>query len=297
MITFLPRGPYDLELSLKIAAAFSPDRLPDSNHELRIATAVDGVAELVTIKQVQMEPPILTATSSPAADDERIRELAAWVVLADVDLTPFYALVSDHPVIGPITRHLHGLKHVRPATLFEMGVIAVTEQQISLAAAYRIRQRIVERFGSRIAGVTLFPGPKELSIPSVEELASCGLSRRKAEYIRDFARKVSDGELDIESVTAIDDETIRILIGQLRGFGRWSADYILVRGLGRVDVVPLGDLGIQTITGRYLGDGHRLSPEEVARVLEPFRPYRGLATFYLLADSRLAHVELVTPHQ
>ena len=74
----------------------------------------------------------------------------------------------------------------------------------------------------------------------------------------------------------------------MRGFGRWSADYVLVRGLGRPDVVPVDDLAIQSLLGRVLGDGSRLAPDEVRGVLEPFAPFRGLAVFYILAGSRMA---------
>lgn len=80
---------------------------------------------------------------------------------------------------------------------------------------------------------------------------------------------------------------MREAITQLRGFGSWSADYILVRGLGRMDVVPSKDLGIRTVAGKVLGDGHRMSAEEVEQSLEFLEPYRGLAAYYLLTHRRL----------
>jgi 3-methyladenine DNA glycosylase/8-oxoguanine DNA glycosylase len=73
-----------------------------------------------------------------------------------------------------------------------------------------------------------------------------------------------------------------------RGFGKWSADYILARGLGRADAVPANDLGIKTVLGRALGAGCRLTAAEVDHALPPFQPYRGLATLYLLARACLS---------
>ena len=81
-------------------------------------------------------------------------------------------------------------------------------------------------------------------------------------------------------------EAREVLLG-LRGFGPWSADYFLVRGLARPDSVPLDDLAVRSVVGKSLGGGERSSASEVARLLEPFRPYRGLAAFYLLAGSFL----------
>ncbi len=189
--------------------------------------------------------------------------------------------------MGPMARRLYGLKASRPASLFDMAVIAVTEQQISLAAAYRIRERLIEAYGDVVDGHSLYPTPEELAGRSVDELKACGLSGMKADYIIGLARQVVGGSVDLDALKAMGDEEARESITSLRGFGPWAAEYILVRGLGRSDVVPADDLGIRTLVGHYLGDGSRMSSVEVRRVLEPFAPWRGLAAFYMLADHRL----------
>jgi DNA-3-methyladenine glycosylase II len=177
---------------------------------------------------------------------------------------------------------------MRPASLFEMLVIAITEQQISLAAAYRIRTRIIERFGDPVNGLWAFPTARRLSESSVVDLTTCGLSQRKAEYVKGLAYEVANGLLDLDQLEAMSDEEVRSLLLQVRGLGPWSADYFLVRGLSRPDRVPADDLGIRSIVGRYLGHGQRLSPQGTMRKLSSFKPYRGLAAFYLLAYERLS---------
>src|SRR5205807_7824511 len=77
-------------------------------------------------------------------------ETAQWLVSADLDLGPFYRIVEPHPIMGPIAKALRGLKPLRPLTLFEMAIIAITEQQLSLAAAFHIRTRLIERFGTPV---------------------------------------------------------------------------------------------------------------------------------------------------
>ncbi len=284
--TLSPAGPYNLGLSLKVFAAFSP-RDDETSDTLRFAARIAGTPAIIEVRQARLDPPLLRVVSPQNVDGRALKELAAWIVLADLDLSPFYRIARRHPRLRPITRQLHGLKFIRPASLFEMAVIAVTEQQISLSAARSIRQRLVERFGRKIDGLWLFPGPGDLSGTSIDQLTLCGLSGKKAEYIRDLADKVSKGALDLNTLKSMNDDEARGFIGGLRGFGRWSADYILIRGLGRTDAVPSDDLGVRTVLGRYLGSGPRMTATEVEQALEPFRPYRGLATFYFLAHSRL----------
>jgi DNA-3-methyladenine glycosylase II len=286
MIMLHPSGPYNLSLSLNIAHAFSPEKHTEVD-VLRAAVMLGEAPAVIHIKQTSLDPPVLKVWSPQNVRKDLLKGAAEWVALSELDLSPFYSISQKHRRLGPIIKQLHGLKHLRPATIFEMAVIAVTEQQISLTAAYRIRHRIVERFGQKIDDLWIFPGPRDLSEAPLQELAACGLSSRKAQYITDFARAVSDGTLNLDSIKNMNDDEARAFIEGQRGFGRWSANYILIRGLGRVDSLPSDDLGIRTILGQYLGDGSRMTAAEVEESLEPFKPYRGLAMFYFLAHSRL----------
>lgn len=299
-VTVDPAGPYSLELSLRAARGFAPSdpsQPIEAPGTLRSAVRLDGTPAILEVRQVSEEPARLEAEVPPSDPEgagrpqpgpESIAAMAARLVNADLDLRPFYDLGAGHPLLGPLTRELHGLKAFRPATLFEMLVIAVIEQQISLVAAYRIRERLVQRFGDAVEDLIVFPTPASLAEASVEALMECGVSRRKAEYIGGLAELLESGTVDLESWARLADDDIRERIMAIRGFGRWSADYLLVRGLGRADVAPADDLGIQTLLGRILGDGPRLTPDGVRSALEPFTPFRGLTVFYILAGSRLS---------
>ena len=278
--------PYDFRLSLRAAGSFQPDR-PGPDDGLRFAARIRGVPTLVEVNQVSGQPSAVRVSSSPRVGQAQLRQAVEWVLVAELHLQPFYRLARRDPRLSAIVRRLHGLKPTRPVSLFEMAVVAITEQQISLTAAYRIRTRLVERFGIPVQGEWLFPEPEVLAKATTTQLLACGLSRMKAEYIRELAGKVVDRTFDFEALKTMSDEKARETIMELKGFGRWSADYILVRGLARPDSVPEDDLGIRSVVGEYLGQGKRLSALGVARKLEPFRPYRGLTAFYLLAAHRL----------
>jgi DNA-3-methyladenine glycosylase II len=307
MIDVACRGPYDLGLSLRAMRSFGsvppPSVEPDqadkgdsfaaeggpeeSESTFRLTTRVDGRATVVYIWQTGSDPAVVAAESRPVSSREALRILVERVINATLDLDPFYRLTEAHPVLGPVTRELYGLKPFRPAGLFEMLVIAVVEQQISLAAAAHIRAHLVERFGDEVEGLPVFPRAEVLAEASLDSLRNCGLSLRKAEYVSGVARQVAEGTLDLEELEDAPAEEVRTRITALRGFGPWSADYVLVRGLGRVDVVPTDDLGIRNVLGRMFRDGTRPTAEEAGRMLAPFAPFRGLAAFYLLVGARM----------
>jgi len=289
---FVVEGPYDLSLSLHVSEGFSPDPAEESPR-FRIAVRVDDAPVLMEVEQVEREPPALEVSSGSTEWAAQLRQIAEWVLFADLDLTPFYQQVDTHSVLGPIVERLEGLKPIRPPSLFEMAVTAVTEQQISMVAAYQIRWRLVDAFGDRSPDaaekvrLVAFPKPERLAEATLEELQSCGLSRRKAEYIKGLATAIADGELDLERLRGMSNDEARAFITEWRGFGPWSADYIMVRGLGRPDCVPADDLGVRTVVGEYLGDGSRMTAGQVREALAPFKPYRGLAAFYLLGASQV----------
>jgi DNA-3-methyladenine glycosylase II len=280
------QGPYDLGLSLKARASFSPEPEPETT-ALQAAVRIDGKPVLLEVRQAS-DSPVLQVSSADEVDRRGLQEQARWIVLAELDVRPFYRIAKHHSIIGPLTKRFRGMKPIRPATLFEMAVDAVIEQQISLAAARRIRSRVVERFGERKADLWIFPGPEALARASLKAMRACGLSGRKAEYITGLASKVVDGSFDLDNLKGMSDDEVRSTISGMRGFGRWSADYILIRGLGRPDAVPADDLAVRTIVGKYLGKGSRLTAEQVEQRLKPFVPFRGIAVFYLLVHHRLA---------
>jgi 3-methyladenine DNA glycosylase/8-oxoguanine DNA glycosylase len=181
---------------------------------------------------------------------------------------------------------LPGLKPLRPATLFEMAVIAITEQQLSMAAAFHMRARIVRRLGTPVEELRVFPSPQRIAAVCLEELQACGLSRRKAEYMKGLASRIAAGALDLEALWHADDAQVREALLGNRGFGDWSVQYILNRGIGRPDCLPSGDVGLRRVVGDYFA-GRRLTAAELEAAMAPFTPYRGLAAYYLAVHWRL----------
>lgn len=281
--------PYDFRLSRRVVKAFDV-AIPESDDHLRLTTLIDERMVTMEIRPQGPQNQEWQVVFDSGLPIEPLRRIAEWVLSADLDLKPFYARIGADPRLKPLVEKLYGLKAFRPLSLFEMAVTAVTEQQISLAAANRIRARLVQKFGQKIGGQPLFPIPETLAAAPLEALQTAGYSLQKTRYIHELALKVSRAEIDLEKLKSMTDQSARDVITDWYGFGRWSADYILVRGLARPDALPEGDLAIRTAVGRFLGTGSRLSPAEVLSLMEPFRPFRGLLAFYLLAAGKLGLV-------
>jgi DNA-3-methyladenine glycosylase II len=278
--------PYDFQLTLRALSSFVPG-VSSPQRKLRLAARIKGCPVVIEISEGEIRPHNLGAVFHPKSDPDQVRAIAEWVIFADLDLAPFYRLTGKDRKVADLTKRLHGLKPSRPVSLFEMAAVAITEQQLSLASAHAIRNRIIQKFGEPVEDLWVFPEPDVLARASPEKLRACGLSRQKSDYIQSLAKNIAAGELDIEILKGMDDDEARQLIMTWKGFGPWSADYILVRGLARADSVPLDDLGVRDVVGKYLLGGRRATREEVAEQLEPYRPYRGLLAFYLLADHLL----------
>jgi DNA-3-methyladenine glycosylase II len=282
------KKPYNFPLSVSVVSSFGSESQPDTPF-LNIPLRINSIPTLLDIRQAAKESQDLRVSCFPAVDGQSMQTTAEWILFADMDLTPFYHLVENDTHFGPIVRRLWGIKPMRPASLFEMAVIAITEQQISLAAAYHIRERLLARYGDLLDKRRVFPAADVFANASVEDLSACGLTYRKSEYIVGLAQQILNGSIDFENLVRLgDDEAREILLG-IRGFGHWSADYVLVRGLARPDCLPVDDIAIQSAAGKILGFGRRLTALELQNAMKPFAPFRGLAAFYMLAYEKLSH--------
>ena len=285
-VILVSKGPFDLPLSLRAAASFFPAVGPPAM-VLRIPVLLPPGATIIDIRQLSTRSSLITASASPAIDQNRLRAIANWLTSWDLDLRPFYKQVASHRIMGPVTATLSGLKPLRPATLFEMAAIAITEQQLSLAAAFHIRARLVKRFGTPLDGLWIFPSPRKIAAARFRGLTECGLSLRKAQYLKGLARATMRGGLEFEALARHSDQQISRTLMSNPGFGEWSTQYILARGFGRPDSLPSGDVGLRRVVGHYFAAGRRLTSLELERALLPFRPFRGLAAFYLSVHWRL----------
>ncbi|MBZ0115043.1 MAG: helix-turn-helix domain-containing protein [Thermoanaerobaculia bacterium] len=175
-----------------------------------------------------------------------------------------------------------GLRIPQTPTVFEGLVWSIVGQQVNLAFAYRLRRILIERAQSpSVQGLAAHPTPDEVAELSPEDLGVLGYSRRKAEYVIGLARSITNLKLGAEELAR---ETVpdaeRILLAQ-RGLGPWATHYVMMRSLGFADCVPVGDTGLATALQHYYSRDQRPKGGEVLELMQPFAPYRSLATTHL----------------
>jgi DNA-3-methyladenine glycosylase II len=198
---------------------------------------------------------------------------------------PFYDHVREDPVLGPLAGKLAGMRPLGSPNVFEMLVIAILGQQISMIAAGAIKARMVGALGASAQFderlYRAFPTPEELANARNDQYLAMAFSRRKAEYARDLAIQVASGELDLEELRGRPHLEILDRLIALRGIGRWTAEYVLLRGYGYPDALPAGDAGLRRQIARYYHLDTAPTEAEIMARAEPWTPYRSWATLYL----------------
>ena len=159
---------------------------------------------------------------------------------------------------------------------YESLIRSIVYQQLSGKAASIIYERFLDLFVFDI-----YPEPKNVLAVSIETLRSSGLSYQKANYIRDLSEKWQDGIVNLSDIDSMTDEEISSELIKVKGIGQWTADMFLMFTLGRPDVFPFGDLGIQKGV-MILTNMNRLpTQKEMERKTKKWQPYRTVAAWYL----------------
>jgi 3-methyladenine DNA glycosylase/8-oxoguanine DNA glycosylase len=187
------------------------------------------------------------------------------------------AFEAAHPRLAQGREGLRVLLTLDP---FEALVWAILGQQVNLAFAYALRRDLIRLGGLPVEG-GLFAHPDAAGIAGLkaEDLLGLRFSRRKAEYLLHAAAEVATGRLLLEGRNTATGLARDLLA--LRGCGPWTAQYVLMRGLGFRDCVPVGDAGLTLALQRWFHLDTRPDAGETLRLMAPFAPHRSLATFHL----------------
>jgi DNA-3-methyladenine glycosylase II len=186
-------------------------------------------------------------------------------------------LMRRDPVLGGLVKRFGacGLTAAGERDRFEVLVRSIVSQQLSVKAATTIYGRVRE------ALATGHTTPEGILSIAEDRLRACGLSWAKVASVRDLATKVTEGSLALEALDTLEDEAVIQAMTGVRGIGRWSAEMFLIFRLGRPDVLPVGDVGVQRAMRALYGLRKHPSPSRMVALARPWRPYRSVACWYL----------------
>ena len=293
--SYRPFGPYSLA---QTASRFTRwpevvDRFDGAVYRRLLPVGRPGVLLEVRQAGTLARAELRVTLEGPQAGSEAARAGAMRVIEiglgARLDARPFYRAFARDPLIAGALRHSRGLRIAGSASLWEAAVTAILSQQVNLAFAYDLRRELALAFGrkARFRGETYvaFPAPERLAGQPERALRRFRLSRAKAGALSRLAEAFASGELSESEIAALPDEPAIERLTAIKGVGRWTAEIALLRGLGRADAFPGGDLGVVKYVAMELL-GHRATVTEgrMRRFADRWRPYRGLALVYAYAE-------------
>lgn len=307
--------PFRLDLTvwtLRRRADNAVDRWDGETYR-RVLALVEGPVE-IAVRQLRSgkRPRLEVIADGPQA--KRLRDEVTCCIErllgTRIDLAAFYRVAATEPKLGGLVERFRGCKPPQFTSVFEALINAIAAQQVTLSLAIQLLNKLAARYGlgadcglSQHARPTTgettsrsylsprpkpalraFPRPAELARARPTTLRGFGLTRQKSRAIVELARAVAAGRMDLESLAKLDDGQAVEHLTSLSGVGRWTAEYALLRGLGRTHIFPGDDVGARNRLRLRLGLRRPLDYASVARVLRPWRGFGGLIYFHMLLD-------------
>ena len=259
----------------------------------RRVIAVGGRSTELAVRQAGSHArPQLIVETVPAvrtlSDERRVTSVVEDLLGPRIDLDGWYRMAGKDARLRVMAARFRGMKPPRFPTVFEALVNGIACQQLSLIVGLELLNRLAALCASaRETGrrtVYAFPTPRDVSQLRPSQCHAIGFSRQKVRALLNLARGIERGDISVEGLSLQDDATARARLLTVRGVGRWTAEYVMLRGLGRLHVFPGDDVGAQKSLARWLGRPSPLDYAAVGRALEKWEPYAGMVYFHLLLD-------------
>ena len=287
-----PVPPFRLDLTVW-ALRRRPDNAVDrwDGRTYRRVLMIDSQAVEVAARQSSgpEEPQLevdLTGPRLTAQQGDSARVLLERMLGVHEDLNPFYRLVTSDSRLQPLIDEFRGLKPPQFPTVFEALANGIACQQLSLLVGILLLSRLAQKFGLISAdskdAPPAFPDPTDFSGVKVQSLKSLGFSANKSRALLEISSAIRDRRLNPESFVKLDNQGALERLVKLKGVGRWTAEYVLLRGLGRLDIFPGDDVGARKKLAQFLREKKPLDYDGVRRAVAGWQPYAGFVYFHLL---------------
>jgi DNA-3-methyladenine glycosylase II len=286
-----PRPPYDFAWTLTWLRTSSSAVLEqvDADDTYRRTLRLAGCDVLLVMRSTGTvdTPHLLLEVHGDDIDAATLTAAAAHirrVFLLDADVAPFHAVARCDPTLDVLVRRFPGARPQLLAGPYEAMLWAIIGQQVNVTFARALKGRLVDLCDRRLtvgdASYPMLPLPQDVAALDPALLRAHQFSRQKIAYLIAVSEAVASGDLDFDALAALPQEEAIAALTRHKGIGRWTAEYVLMRGLGAADSLPAADMGLRAILGRTHMLGRNASEAEVRAYAEPWAPWRGWATWY-----------------
>ena len=265
----------------------------DGTHYTRVLL-FDHMPVKVCVSQLHTEhhPELLVNLSSAKPIEQlssRVREILQRMLGLSIDVSAFYQLIQKDEPLCAFSQRFLGVKPPRFPSLFEALLNAFACQQVTLHVGLLLLNRLTATYGVKFDdGQTVssaFPEPEEIAAASVESIRALGFSYQKARAITELATTLVYGKSDFSLFEGMSNEEVRLYLSPMRGVGRWTAEYVLLRGLGRLETFPGDDVGAQNNLQNLLRLAEKPTYAKIQTITSSWQPFAGFVYFHFLLDT------------
>lgn len=265
----------------------------DDNRYTRIIVFNNNPVKITVIQEGTSAEPKLSITLQSKKEitpqiQKEVQLLLQKMLGLTIDLQPFYALASTNDILKSLVEQFSGVKPPRFPGIFEGLINSIACQLVTLDVGILMLNRLSENFGLKFIdddiALHAFPRPEDLMEVSAENIKKLGFSYQKARAIKELATAVFNKKIELTSLEKMTNKEAVAYLSAIRGIGRWSAEYVLLRGLGRLDTFPGDDIGAQNNLKRIFNLNNKPDYEEIKKLTAQWHPYEGLVYFHLLLE-------------
>lgn len=272
-------APYDFDLVLERISLDPLHEIDFINRLIKVPLLIEGKPNVYTVQGIgTVDDPafIIAGEAEQEKAMARLMEIFQW----NLPLADIHAHFGGTNLQGIFDIH-RGTPLILEFDLYSSLVKSIIHQQLNMAFAQKLTKDFVTTYGFEKEGAWFYPSPEKAASLTVEELRTLKFSGRKAEYVIGLSEKVASKELDLEALRSFSDEDVIAELVKIRGVGRWTAENFLLFGLGRPNLFPKADIGIQNAIKLLHNLDAKPTMDEMDQFSQEWQPYLSYASLYL----------------
>lgn len=294
-------APFDFSQSLAYLSDFSPLKNEQvvSNNSFSKAVEIKGktiafeVTELGNVENPKLQFTAYSETRFTSEIEQLVADRISFFLSLQDDLREFYKIADQDECFKPIIKRFYGHKQVKFLTPFEITCWAILGQRIPMAVAHKMKERLVEKFGGHINmndnEYRTFPEPATINEAEFSKLLETIHNEKKAEWISGAAKAFN--HMDEQWLRTAPYDDVYVWLTNIKGIGEWSANFIMIRGLGRME--KLSSLGPEIATSAskiYTGNDEVMPDQELCEIADKYGQWKGYWAYYLRIYAEFLYV-------